>query len=334
MKILFIGGTGIISSACSQLAIDKGMDLFLLNRGNSLRQPPQGARVIKGDINDALSLRKILEDHTFDVVVDWIAFNTEHVRRDIELFNGRTRQYIFISSASIYHTPPLNLPVVESNLLYNPFWQYSRDKIACEEMLIDAYRNLGFPVTIVRPSHTYDKTALPIHGGWTNIARMRQGKEVIVHGDGTSLWTLTHHRDFAIGLTGLFRNIHAIGDIFHITSDEILTWNQIYDILADAAGTKAQKIHIPSDIIAQFDKDWGDGLLGDKAHSMIFDNSKIKKAVPEFNCVIPFAQGAREIIDWYDSNPTRQLINDNTNLLIDRIVNIYKDMQSKIPAKN
>lgn len=334
MKILFIGGTGIISSACSQLAIDKGMDLFLLNRGNSLRQPPQGARVIKGDINDALSLRKILEDHTFDVVVDWIAFNTEHVRRDIELFNGRTRQYIFISSASIYHTPPLNLPVVESNLLYNPFWQYSRDKIACEEMLIDAYRNLGFPVTIVRPSHTYDKTALPLHGGWTNIARMRQGKEVIVHGDGTSLWTLTHHRDFAIGLTGLFRNIHAIGDIFHITSDEILTWNQIYDILAEAAGTKAQKIHIPSDIIAQFDKDWGDGLLGDKAHSMIFDNSKIKKAVPEFNCVIPFAQGAREIIDWYDSNPTRQLINDNTNLLIDRIVNIYKDMQSKIPAKN
>lgn len=327
MKILFIGGTGIISSACSQLTIDKGMDLYLLNRGSSSRTSPTGATILKADIRDKPSVIKALGNLKFDVVVDWIAFNAGHIKSDIEIFKTRTKQFIFISSASAYHTPPLNLPVLESNLLYNPYWQYSREKIVCEELLIEAYRNTGFPITIVRPSHTYDKTSLPMHGGWTNIIRMRQGKKVIIHGDGTSLWTLTHHKDFAVGLVGLFANIHAIGDVFHITSDEVLTWNQIFNIIATAAGTEAKVVHIASDLIAKFDKDWGDGLLGDKAHSMLFDNSKIKKIVPEFNCLIPFTKGAKEIIAWYDADPARQTADNKINQMMDKIISAYESIK-------
>jgi nucleoside-diphosphate-sugar epimerase len=320
-RVLFIGGTGIISSACATLAVQKGLDLYLLNRGRTSRAVPYGATVLQGDIRDPASLRSALADRTFDAVVDWIAFTPDHVEADLDLFRLRTGQYIFISSASAYQTPPASLPVTESTVLHNPYWQYSRNKIACEERLVRAYRDDGFPATIVRPSHTYDRTLLPMQGGWTIIDRMRRGKPVLVHGDGTSLWTLTHHRDFAKGLVGLLGNPRAVGEAFHITSDEVVTWDQIHRIFADAAGAPPPEIvHVPSDVIAAYDSRWGDGLLGDKAHSMIFDNTKIKRFVPDFACTIPLAWGAREIIEWYDGDPERQVVNDEFNRLTDAII--------------
>lgn len=320
MKVLFIGGSGIISSACSRLAVERGIDLYLLNRGTSSRAIPEGAHVLKGDVRDRASLLAALGDHTFDAVVNWVAFTPEHVQADIEVFSGRTRQYVFISSASAYQTPPVSLPVTESTPLSNPFWQYSRDKIACEDLLTRAYREQGFPVTVVRPSHTYDETLLPMDGGYTVVNRMRQGKPVIVHGDGTSLWVLTNHRDFAVGFVGLLGNPHAVGDTFQITSDELLSWNQIFEMVAAAAGTTARTVHVPSELITAFDPKWGAGLLGDKAHSMIFDNTKIKRAVPEYRAVIPFARGAEEIMAWYDADPARQVVDEQLDRLMDEIV--------------
>jgi nucleoside-diphosphate-sugar epimerase len=324
LKVLFIGGTGIISSACSDLAIKRGIDLYLLNRGRSQRPAPAEANVLQGDIRDLDSVRTAIEGHDFDVVVNWIAFTPEHIETDLSLFRDRTGQYIFISSASAYQTPPRTVPVTESTPLHNPYWAYSRNKIACEERLMQAYRDEGFPMTVVRPSHTYDQTLLPMHGGYTIANRMRQGKKVIVHGDGTSLWTMTHHRDFAKGFVGLLGNSRAVGDSFQITSDEWLTWNQIFTIVAGAAGTEARLVHIPSDFINRFDQDWGAGLLGDKAHSMIFDNSKIKRLVPDYNAVIPFEQGAREIMAWYDANPARQTTNEKLDQTIDTILQAYE----------
>ncbi|MBP7963910.1 MAG: SDR family oxidoreductase [Caldilineaceae bacterium] len=325
MKVLFIGGTGIISSACTQLAVDKGIDLYHLNRGQSSRPTPEGVTVLRGDIREPESARQALADHTFDAVVDWIAFTPDHIETDIALFAGRTKQFVFISSASAYHTPPLNLPVTESCPLHNPFWQYSRNKIACEERLMRAYREEGFPITIVRPSHTYDRTLMPMGYGYTVIDRMRQGKKVIVHGDGTSLWTLTHHKDFAVGFVGLLGNHHAIGDAFHITNDEILTWNQIFTLLAQAAGVDEPKlVHISSDFIAAFDPGWGDELFGDKAHSMTFDNTKIKRTVAEYNPTIPFHQGAVEIMAYYDGDPARQTVDAKRNAMMDRIIAAYE----------
>lgn len=329
MKVLFIGGSGIISSACSQLAAERGIDLYLLNRGTSSRAVPESAHLLQGDVRDRASLLAALGDHTFDAVVNWVAFTPEHVQADIDVFAGRTRQYVFISSASAYQTPPASLPVTESTPLRNPFWQYSRDKIACEELLTRAYREQGFPVTVVRPSHTYDETLLPMDGGYTVVDRMRRGKPVIVHGDGTSLWVLTHHRDFAVGFVGLLGNPHALGDTFQITSDELLSWNQIFDMVATAAGTTAQKVHVPSELIAAFDPQWGAGLLGDKAHSMVFDNAKIKRAVPEYRAVIPFARGAEEIMAWYDADPARQVVDEALDRLMDEIV---QASQAAFPA--
>ncbi|GJM41114.1 MAG: hypothetical protein DHS20C20_13960 [Ardenticatenaceae bacterium] len=327
MRILFIGGTGIISSACSQLAIDRGYDLTLLNRGQSHRPIPNGAKQIQADIRNLAAAKKALADQYFDVVVNWIAFSPEHIETDLALFNGRTNQYIFISSASAYQTPPAHLPITESTPLYNPHWEYSRQKIACEERLMRAYRESGFPVTIVRPSHTYDQTLLPMRGGYTTVNRMRQGKKVVVHGDGTSLWTLTHHRDFAVGFVGLLGHPATIGDLLHITSDESLSWNQIFQQVATAAGTNAKIVHIPSDTIARHDADWGSGLLGDKAHSMIFDNSKIKRLVPEFVAKIPFWQGAKEIIAWFDADPKRQAIDQKHDQLLDQLIARYDPAQ-------
>ena len=329
MKVLFIGGSGIISSACSELAAERGIDLYLLNRGQSSRAVPESAHLLQGDVRDRASLLEALGDHTFDAVVNWVAFTPEHIETDLEVFSGRTRQYIFISSASAYQTPPASLPIVESTPLHNPFWQYSRDKIACEERLIRAYREDGFPMTIVRPSHTYDETLLPMDGGYTVVNRMRQGKPVIVHGDGTSLWVLTHHRDFALAFVGLLGNPRALGDVFHITSDEWLSWNQIFETVARAAGTTAQLLHVPSELIVAFDPGWGAGLLGDKAHSMIFDNSKIKRTVPEYVATIPFSRGAEEIMAWYDADPARQVVNEDLDRLMDRIV---EASQSIYPA--
>lgn len=323
MRVLFIGGTGIISSACSPLALESGIELYLLNRGKSSRGVPEGAKVLHGDIRDRASVEAALGDLTFDAVVDWIAFTPEHIRQDIDLFQGRTGQFVFISSASAYQTPPSTLPVTESTLLDNPFWEYSRNKIACEEMLVRAYRESKFPMTIVRPSHTYDRTLLPFDHGWTVVDRMRKGKPVIVHGDGTSLWVLTHHRDFAKAFVPLLGNSHAIGEAYHITSDEWLTWNQIYDIVAQAAGTEAKKVHVASDALAAADPNWGPGLLGDKANSMVFDNSKIKRLVPSFSADIPFIRGAEEILAWYEADPSRQKVNETADRLEDELVAKY-----------
>ena len=324
MKVLFIGGTGIISSACSPLAIERGMELFLLNRGESFRPVPEGARSLHADIRRPETVEKALGSLKFDAVVDWIAFTPEHIETDLRLFKDRTEQFVFISSASAYQTPPAQLPVTESTPLDNPFWEYSRNKIACEEILVNAYRKDNFPITIVRPSHTYDQTLFPFHGGYTVIDRMRKGKEVIVHGDGSSLWVMTHHKDFAKGLVGLLGNSHAIGEVFQITSDELLTWNQIYTIMGKAAGAEAKLAHIPSDVIAQYDKEWGDGLLGDKTHSMIFDNTKIKRAVPDFLAATPFSRGAEEIIAWYDADPARQKVDEAFNAITDQMIREYK----------
>jgi nucleoside-diphosphate-sugar epimerase len=323
LKVLFIGGTGIISSACSQLAIDRGIDLYLLNRGQSSRVSPAEATILNGDIRDPGSVRAALGDHHFDAVVNWIAFTTGHIETDLALFSGRTNQYIFISSASAYQTPPRYQPVTESTPLHNPYWQYSRNKIACEERLMQAYREDGFPMTVVRPSHTYDQTLLPMHGGYTVVNRMRQGKKVVVHGDGTALWTMTHHRDFAKGFVPLLGNSMAVGDTFQITSDEWLSWNQIFTMVADAAGTEAHIVHVPSDFINRFDQNWGAGLLGDKTHTMLFDNSKIKRLAPGFVCTIPFEQGAREIMAWYDADPARQKVNHEVDAMIDKILEAY-----------
>ena len=326
MKVLFIGGTGKISSACAALAVERGVELYFLNRGQTSARPaPAGVHQIHGDIRDRASAEAALAGHTFDVVVDWIAFTADQVQLDIELFSGRTGQYIFISSASAYQTPPVNLPATESTPLDNPHWLYSRNKIACEERLMDEYRKAKFPMTIVRPSHTYDKTLLPFTGGWTIVDRMRKGKPVIVHGDGSSLWVMTHHRDFARGFTPLMGNSRAIGEAFHITSDEWLTWNQIYTLVANAAGVAEPKlVHVPSDLINAYDEVWGASLLGDKTNSMVFDNTKIKRIAPDFACTIPFAKGAREVVEWYDADPARQVIDEKHDALQERILAAYQ----------
>jgi len=314
----------VISSACSCLAVSRGIDLVLLNRGQTARPVPEGARVLQADLRDRASVARALGDATFDVVVNWLGFTPEHVEADIERFRGRTGQYIFISSASAYQKPLSALPITESTPLHNPFWAYSRNKMACEERLVRAYRETGFPITIVRPSHTYDRTMVPLLGHYTDIHRMRQGQPVVVHGDGTSLWVLTHHEDFARGFVGLLGNDHALGQAVHITSDEVLTWNQIYALLGQAASVEPRIVHVPSDVIATFDAEIGAGLLGDKAHSVIFDNTKIKRLVPDFVARIPFSQGAREIVAWYDADPARQVVDEGTNRLIDDIIAAYK----------
>jgi len=325
MKVLFIGGTGIISSACSELAISRGIELYHLNRGKSSTiRPIDGVKQIFADIRNEEETNKALEGFSFDVVVDWIAFVPEHIDADIRLFRNRTKQFVFISSASIYETPPSSLPVTEKTPLYNPIWKYSQDKIACENVLKTAWDTEKFPFTIVRPSHTYDKTLIPMEGGYTVINRMLQGKPILVHGDGTSIWTLTNHRDFAKGLVGLLGNAKAISEDFHITSDEWLTWNQINQMFAKELDVDISIVHVPSDVIAKYDSHIGDSLLGDKAQSMIFDNSKIKSVVPDFNCTIPFNQGVKEIVDWYKSDTIRQIVDSRIDKLFDTIIENYK----------
>jgi len=324
MKVLFIGGTGTISYSSTLLAKEKGIDLYLLNRGKSeLRPIPEGVRLLKADIRDPNSVAEALGTLKFDAVADFIAFTPEHIETDLALFRGKTGQYLFISSASAYQTPPSTLPVTESTLLDNPAWEYSRNKIACEERLARAYREEKFPFTIVRPSHTYDQVYIPVHGGWTVVDRMLRGLPVIVHGDGSSLWTLTHSSDFAKGFVGLLGNSHAIGEVYHITSDEWLTWDQIHQVIAKALGLEARIVHVPSDLIAAYDADWGDSLLGDKTHSFVLDNSKIKKAVPGFACTKPFSVGIQESLDWYHADPARQVVDGQFNALCERILAAY-----------
>ncbi len=320
-RLLVIGGTGVISSAVTRLAVERGLDVTVLNRGSSATRPlPGGAEVVQADVRDPASVRAALGDREFDSVVDWVAFTPEHVQTDVDLFAGRTGQYVFISSASAYQTPPERLPVTESTPLRNPFWRYSRDKIACEDLLVRAYRDSGFPATVIRPSHTYDRTLVPLDGGWTAVERMRQGREVVVHGDGTSLWTLTHHEDFARGLVPLLGNPRTLGEAFHITSDDTPTWDQIVRALAGAAGIEPRIVHVPSDAIAAADPEWGAGLLGDKAHSMVFDTTKLRRLVPDFSTTIRFEQGAREIVDWHDADPARRVVDTRLDAVMDDLV--------------
>ncbi len=328
MKVLFIGGTGNISTSVSKLCIEKGIDLYLLNRG--LRENTiEKAKVINGDINNIQQINEVLKDHQWDAVVNWIAFNEKDIERDIILFRNKTKQYIFISSASAYQKPPLNPIITESTPLKNPFWDYSRNKIACEERLNKAYREEDFPITIVRPSLTYS-TVIPVPiGGWneyTIVDRIIRGEKIIVHGDGTSLWTITHAEDFARGFIGLIGNYKTIGHAFHITSDEALTWDQIHYFLAEAVGKEPRIIHIPSDFISQCEPSFKGSLLGDKAWSAIFDNSKIKQFNPDYAAKIPFKEGIKKTISWFEEKPERKIIKKETNDMIDRIIKLYEKL--------
>jgi len=329
MKVLFIGGTGNISSTVSLLALEKGMELYHINRGN--RPAIEGVNNLIADIRNQVQVKDALLNHKWDVVVNWIAYTPEDIYRDINLFRGKTEQYIFISSASVYQKPPVHHVITESTPLINPFWEYARNKIACENILMSEFRERKFPATIVRPSHTYN-TVIPVSiGGWeeyTIVDRMKKGLSVVVHGDGTSLWTMTHAADFAKGFVGLIGNQYAIGESFHITSDEVLAWNQIYQTLANAARCEAKIVHIPSEYIADYaDKinypSKRGTLLGDKSHSALFDNSKIKRFVPDFVATIPFSVGIRQTLDWFEANPSRMIIKEETNRFIDGLIECY-----------
>ncbi|HMD90757.1 MAG TPA: SDR family oxidoreductase [Anaerolineaceae bacterium] len=327
MKALFIGGTGNISTSVSRLAVKLGIDLYLLNRGERKINLP-GTTQIQADIHKPRQVSRLLQTHHFDCVVDWIAYEPADIERDIELFRNKTRQFIFISSASVYQRPVLNPIITEGTPLANPFWEYSRLKIACEERLMQAYRTDGFPVTIVRPSLTYD-TYFPIAiGGWntyTLVDRMKRGQPIIVHGDGNSIWVVTHADDLAVGFVGLMGHPNSLGHAFHITSDELLTWDQIYQTIAAAAGVEAKMVHIPSDFIARVNPGIGAGLLGDKVSSVIFDNTKIKTFVPEYKAVIPFHQGIRRTLAWYDEDERRKVVDTKVNEEMDAILAAYKD---------
>jgi len=331
VKILFIGGTGLISSACSDLAAARGHELFLLNRSVSTKYPiPKGARLLKGDVHtDAPQLPGLLAEHHFDAVVDYIAFTVEDIERDLTLLRGKTDQFVFISSASAYQKPPRNYLITEETPLENPYWQYSRDKIASEERLMKAYREEKFPVTIIRPSHTYGPSQIPlavdswVHP-WTIVDRIRSGKKLIIPGDGTSLWVLTWNADFAKGLVGLLGNRKAIGEAFHITSDEALSWNQIYLEVYQALGLEPNVIHIPSDLIASHWDHATGSLIGDKANSVVFDNSKIKRFVPDFCCEVRWAEGVRRSIKWHEDHPQFHSIDNEMNAIWDRIIAAYE----------
>ena len=331
MKALFIGGTGTISSAISELLFHRGWQLSMINRGN--RMILDGVDLLKCDITDEATVRQWLQNKTFDVVADFIAFRPEDVERDIRLFSGKTKQYIFISSASAYQKPLSDYRITESTPLSNPYWEYSRNKISCEECLMEAYRNDGFPVTIVRPSHTYGNRSVPVglhgkKGSWQGIKRIRDGKPVIVHGDGSSLWTMTHNTDFAKGFAGLMGNIHAIGQAVHITSDESVTWNQIYQLIYDYFDKQPKLVHIASDLLARCgtEYDFRGSLLGDKACTVSFDNSKLKRLVPGFEASVRVDQGIPKTLDYVMSHPELQTQDPAFDDWCDRFINAYQSI--------
>lgn len=337
MKALFIGGTGTISTAISALCVAQGWDLYLLNRGNRSEFVPQGAHLITADINNLEEVEEKLQDMTFDVVADFIAFTKEHVLRDVKLFEGRCAQYLFISSASAYQKPPASPVITESTPLANPYWEYSRNKIVCEQKLMKAYRKTGFPVTIVRPSHTYGDTAVPLgvhgrQGTFSVVERIRLGKPVIIHGDGTSLWTMTHNTDFAKAFLGLMGNVHAIGETYQITSDESLTWNQIYQAVAQALSVELHPVHIATDVLAALSKDYYGGLTGDKSNSVLFDNTKIKRAVPGFTATVRFDQGVRKTLDYVYSHPECRKPDPDFDAWTDAVIAAYNEMMEKLPV--
>jgi len=329
MRVLFIGGTGIISTACTRLAAERGIDLTLLNRGRRSADLPPGVKTIAADIEDASAIHAALAGQSFDSVVDWIVFEPAQIERDIALFRGRTRQFVFISSASAYQKPVGHYLITESTPLANPFWDYSQKKIACEDRLMRAYREEGFPMTIIRPSLTYGDTqvTLPVNS-WTKsftvVDRMRRGKKVIVPGDGTSLWVITHNSDLAKGLVGLLGREQVIGQAFHITSDEVMSWDQWYCLTAEAAGAEPRLIHITSDFLSEAIPEMRGGLLGDKSGSVVFDNTKIKRFVPDFCATVPFTQGIRRTLAWFDADPARQQIDEEANARWDRLIEAYE----------
>lgn len=330
MRALFIGGTGTISAAIVRRLVNElHWEVWMINRGNRPEAVPAGVRQITADINDEAAVLDRLGDATFDVVGEFIGFTPDQVARDYRLFRGRTRQYIYISSASAYHKPAASYIVTEGTTLANPHWQYSRNKIACEDFLMQKYREEGFPVTIVRPSHTYDERSVPLgvhgkNGSWQVIERMRQGRPVIIQGDGSSLWTLTFNADFAVGYTGLMGNRHAIGEAFQITGDETLTWNQIYQTIADALGVELNPYYVSSAFLAaagaKYGYDFEGGLLGDKAVSVVFDNAKLKRAVPDMRTNVRFDQGVRIALDHMLSHPECQRPDPEFDAWCDRVI--------------
>ena len=322
LDILFIGGSGVISAASVTRAVGLGHRVTVLNRGRSSTRPlPGDVETLVADVTDDAAVNAALGGRDFDVVAQFRAFSPDHVARDVDRFTGRTGQYVFISSASAYQTPPSRLPVTESTPLRNPSWQYSRDKIAGEDLLVRAHRDDAFPATIVRPSHTYDRTLLPTTGAWTDVARMRAGKPVVVHGDGTSLWTLTHTDDFAVGFVGLLGHPLAVGDSFQVMGTHAPTWDQVYTWLGAAAGVPdPELVHVASETIARVLPDVGPGLLGDKAHSMVFDCAKLQALVPEFGTTITYDQAAAEQIAWYEAHPEAQVVDAGLDAAFDRLV--------------
>jgi nucleoside-diphosphate-sugar epimerase len=323
MKVLFIGGTGNISTSCTAEALSRGIEVHHLNRGSGERKAaPKGVHTYHADIKDRDAVKRALGNDRFDVVVNWIAFTKEDVEADIAMFKDRTRHYIFISSASVYHKPPRHWIITESTPTYNPYWPYSQKKIECERRLFEAYEKAGFPMTVVRPSHTYSDGWFPttFTHDYTVPKRMLDGKEVIVHGDGTSLWTITHTDDFAVGFTGLMGNPEAIGETFQITSDEALTWDQMHRAIGMAIGAEPKIVHMPSDFISRIYPEIGAGMLGDKAHSVVFDNTKIKRVVPDYRCRIPFHEGMRRSVAWGKAHPETVKITESVNTTIDTLL--------------
>jgi nucleoside-diphosphate-sugar epimerase len=327
MKILLIGGSGTISSAVTQKLVSENHQVFVLNRGNNNDRLPSSVHVLVADMANENDVAEIIKDHFFDAVCEFIAFHPSQIERDIRLFSEKTNQYVFISSASAYHKPSVNPYITEGTTLANPYWQYSRDKIACEEVLWNAYRQNNFPMTIVRPSHTYDERHIPlgVHGKkgfWQVIQRMLENKPVIVQGDGTSLWTLTHNTDFAEGFVGLLGNPKALGEAFHITSDESLTWNQIYQEIAKALHVPLKLYHVTSDFLSAVGKqyDFEGSLTGDKSTTVIFDNSKLKSVVPTFSAKVPFRKGVRLTLEYLEKHPECKVLDSEFDLFCDQVI--------------
>ena len=326
MKILFIGGTGTISMAVSKLLLSQGHTLYLLNRGNRNLSLSGDLVELKADVNDENRVKELIKELHFDAVADFIAFEPPQLERDYRLFKGKTDQFIFISSASAYQKPLADYRINEGTPLANPYLEYSRNKIACEDYLMKLYREEGFPVTIIRPSHTYDERSVPMgahgkNGSYAIVKRMLEGKPVLIHGDGTSLWTLTHNSDFAVAMAGLIGNIHAIGEAVQITSDESLTWNQIYQIVANALGVKLNAVHASTEFLdACGEYDFRGSLLGDKSNTVVFYNSKLKRLVPGFTARVRADQGIRDTVSYVLSHPECQVEDSDFDAWCDRVV--------------
>lgn len=323
MRVLIIGGTGNLSYACSAAALDAGLEVFNLNRGLKPGQAAPGVVTLKADIRDRDAARAALEDLRFGAVVDFISYAPDQLAGSLALLGERTEQYVFISTASAYRKPPVHHVLTEGTPLDNPFWAYSRAKIACERLLESEGREQGLPYTIVRPSHTYGRGWLPTSFGssdFTVAARLVARKEVIVHGDGQSLWTLTHARDFAAGLVGLLGHPGALGEAVQIMGEEALTWDAIHGTVARALGVEPRTVHVPSGFIAAVDPEMGERLLGDKAYSALFDCSKLRRLVPGFRTTVPFHEGVRESVEWLMADPARRKVNPKIDQVIERIL--------------